>query len=282
MKTRTSLLLILLLILVTYLTQRFNFEQYAQASFKQKLEVALSILNEKKSGLSAIAQMSPFGIYRDGIEIKALNQAQLESVNGADGGGIRLNEKGQFEILVNEDLENHNLAHALAHESRHIADEKESESYLSSQPQFKEEIERITYLLYNGESKRAFFESPKTTSFVLLSLYCTELRAYSINEKLERDGLMSMNRLLKKVGLSSFIEKSYLNRYGIKFEKTLLQNAHHNCEKSPSFAQYQKQLSQILSIHSSDRNPSSLAHAKANQTSEEVILVGFNSKSLLQ
>lgn len=262
MKTRTTLLLIVLLSLLSYQAQRFNVDQFSQLAFKQRLEAALNLLNDKKSGIKAVAQILPFGIYRDGIDVKALDQAELEAVNGADGGGIRLNEKGRFEILVNEELENHNLAHALAHESLHISDEKESEAYLSKYPRLKEEVAHITTLLYNGESHRAFTENPKTTRFVLLSLYCTELRAYEVNEALERDGLMSMNRLLKKVGLSKFIENSYLARYGIGFDRELIAEAHQNCHSHRSFAQYQSELSEILELEINGRNPSSVAQKK--------------------
>lgn len=267
-------LLLSLLLYVTAFAIQLEWERYeSQLVFEQKLDRAFEILKTSKA-LNLHSANFKEKLFSRQIPIHGLSEEELLSLGRANAGGIVPMGEGKYEILLNKELNPETLAHTLAHEVFHIGDEQESSKFLKQYPTLDRNINLVSLDLFYGvqNQNRAL---QKETLFVLYSLFCSELRAYRVNNSLEMDGLLPIHPDLKRQGLPAFVAKKYIQRYHLALssrEKTSLTRA---CQLSASFSDYQRILVSVLfpGLKPKDhRNPSSLAL--------QAQLLGFDKKAL--
>lgn len=201
-----------------------------------------SELNEQLAktgtGKMAIQDLNNYIAAGYSVSIKGTTAAALIAENGHDGGKYDMNvEKKKITIFINSALPANEQAHVIVHELSHIKDDVVVEKVLAGYPNAKS----MTNYLISSYKYRSINEfDPKAIKFVLTTLFCTEARAYSQNQKLVIEGL-STDFFSLGNNAAEFIDQNYIKQFKTSYASQAPQ-LYSWCINKPSMEEVTKQL----------------------------------------
>ncbi len=256
----------LLLIAITAIAVSLEYFNRAhdRETFQGRLALAQGALEETIVGSQVMKKMAAYGLYQEPVKVIHLSKDEMLRMNRATGGSIRLGDSERFEILVNQNLSQHELAHTLTHELQHIEDYTQSDSLLKKFPDLKSSLDETAARLHAQDRVQELLQTNHAeVSFVLQSLFCAELRAHRKNFELEKEGIPFENMKIKSQGLLTYISETYIHKFGIRMEPGTQEQITEECLASRSFDEYQdkalrRMFPRIVSHRQSERLPQSI------------------------
>ena len=172
------------------------------------------------------------------IEFHYKSESEMTSLGGHNGGGYNI--KGMdIEIIINKDFNSAEKAHVIAHELIHVQDELETNSFLKDYIHVEKSAQDLVDRLNTGKDLAEV--DPKAIHFVTATLFCTEVRAYSVNQSLSAAGLMTDYFYHRDSELGLFIDQKYISVLGQSYgaeSETMLQW----CRSFDKISDVQKQM----------------------------------------
>lgn len=171
-----------------------------------------SQLSKTSAGIQTLNDMN--GLKNSGysIQIQLLSTTEIQKYNGHSGGGYSISGNN-ITVYLNNTLSSEEQAHALAHEIVHVKDDLVIQSTMA----------QYSYVKSNAEDFVSRYKTIGTNSFdqrvanyVLGTLFCTEMRAYTKNQQLYNQGL-NTNNFAKGSGLAQYIDQNYIYRFGTQY-----------------------------------------------------------------
>ncbi len=234
----------IVLIIFTFLVVglKFHNDRTERKDFAVKLEEAKILLSKSPVGLRALHQLGSYGIYANPVKINAWSGDDISQINGSSGGAIALGKNDQLEIFVNKSLSSVQIAHIIAHEVKHIEDEKERVRVLQDFDELKGSLDQVAFDMYQGKSLSLLLPRfEKEVNYVLQSLFCTEYRAHLVNRGLHNSGL-NLDHPANSDELVPYIERRYINRFGLRLNSNVRNKFVQTCAKYKSYSRYQEVL----------------------------------------
>jgi hypothetical protein len=175
---------------------------------------------------------------QDGYVIKYI-EATAEKISQLGGhDGVAFVIKGKVvSIYLDQSLSVPDRAHAIVHALMHVKDEVESEKFLRSYPVIAKAIKTF---LAKIKVKELDWVDQLASYYVRVTTLCTEIRAFSRNQKLSSEGLVT-SRFEKGEKLLKYIDDNMIVKFGSKFGASVDTMAKW-CEKLPSITEVQKHL----------------------------------------
>jgi hypothetical protein len=174
-----------------------------------------STLNNTQSGRGIVSFINQLSAQGHPITISYANATTIQQANGHSGGGYRANGNG-YEILILDQLSTQDAAQVLAHEIMHISDEIEIDQATASRPYINQTADQIVKVVLQQNGNINQFPAYEI-NYVLDTLFCTEVRAYSMNQALVSQGIASNLLNHQDSELGSFIDTNYIQRFGTSF-----------------------------------------------------------------
>lgn len=215
MKTNTMIYFLLLSILMTSCIPQM---EKADGTTSDAIQTSASIdsinqqLVKTSTGSQTINDMNNLKNSGYVMQIQLVSTSEIQNMNGHTGGGYRI-LGNSITVYLNNTLTTEEQAHALAHEIVHIKDDFVVQQFMN----------QYSYVKSNAEDFVAKYKTTNLSSFdqrvvnyVLGTLFCTETRAYTINQQLYNEGLNTVN-FAKGSGLPQFIDQNYIYRFGTQY-----------------------------------------------------------------
>ncbi len=177
-------------------------------SQQQSVEGQLSKTSTGQLALDYLNHLKNLG-YK--IEISYKSESEITSLGGHNGGSYDIKDM-TIKININKDFNSSEQAHVIAHELQHVQDEFETNSFLKDYPHVEKSAQDIVNRL--NEGKDLADVDAKEVSFVSATLFCTEVRAYSVNQRLTAEGLKTDYFYHSNGELGSFIDQKYISVLG--------------------------------------------------------------------
>lgn len=173
---------------------------------------AEALLSKTSAGQESLAYLNQLRASGFNVQYQAISEAEMLALNGHNGGGIRRKEN-EITIYFNNTLDDREKAHVIAHELVHVADGFAIDEY--SQNHFYVEAAAKDFVAnYKKYGIEAF--DRKVVAYTLGSLFCSEVKAYTKNQNLSDQGF-SVGNFAKGSGLSQFIDRNYIQRFGTSY-----------------------------------------------------------------
>lgn len=142
------------------------------------------------------------------LKVYLTSEVDIQNLNGHNGGGFRINDRN-ITIYINNKLNIQEQAHVIAHEVIHIKDDLAVDNFLNQYPYVKSNAEDFVSR-YSTTSLSSF--DNRVVNYVLGTLFCTEMRAYTKNQQLANEGLAT-SYFTKGSSLPAFIDENYIYRF---------------------------------------------------------------------
>jgi len=208
------------------------------------------VLGKYQEGNRVVNDLKPTGKYSE-VSMKELSSEEVLKRAGHDGGGVQQDPStGKYTILINKDLSSNDKAQAVAHELQHVRDEIEFDRFLSVNP----ELNKLGPLVIRGlkiaENKSEFISKNQVkVDFVMKGLFCQEERAYSVNLKLQKEGLSFSNKEISP-DLGNYVYRSYIQKFGVSYTEGQIKQFEKDCLSFQSFTDFMQANSPVTSTHS--------------------------------
>ncbi len=168
-------------------------------------------LSKTSTGQLALDYMNHLKNLGYKIEISYKSESEIASLGGHNGGSYDIKDMS-IRININKDFNSSEQAHVIAHELQHVQDEFETNSFLKAYPHIEKSAQDFVDRLNAG--KDLVDVDPKAMSFVAATLFCTEARAYTVNQKLYTEGLKTDYFYHSDNQLGLFIDQKYISVLG--------------------------------------------------------------------
>jgi hypothetical protein len=233
MKTIIKILTIAISFSLTACPQKQSSQDDAANLSTVEIEQELAKTSTGQDSVNYLNSLRQNGYY---FEIALLSTEQLQSKNGHTGGGFARKET-KITIFINKDMPLNDRVHAFAHELVHIKDDFEIENTERNYPYIKS---AVANLLTNYKQHGINSFDNNVVGYVLNTLFCTEVRAYTKNVLLAQQGISTQAINTSNVGAyvnQNYIVKDFNVTYGTNSEPMK-----DWCLKFNSMAQIQDQL----------------------------------------
>ena len=211
-----------------------NSDSQDNSSPENSLEDVLSKTSTGNESVSYLNQLRSQGY---NVQFLLASTAEIDSLNGHGGGGFE--RKGsQIKIYINDDLSETEQAHIVAHELIHIKDDFEIDQFLQTHSYIDSASEDF---IANHQNRGINNFDSKVVNYVLGTLFCTEVRAYTKNQTLNDQGLTS-NLFSKANQLPQFVDQNYIYRFNVSYGSSAM-SMKNWCLSFNSMSSIQNQLS---------------------------------------
>lgn len=210
MKKQIQLLsLIMLLCALTGCPPYSETQVQVQPAAESNIE---SLLSKTSTGSTSVAYLNQLRNQGYSIKFQFVSSSEINSINGHDGGGFRRNSS-EIIIYINNNLSETEQAHVVAHELVHVKDDFEVDQFLQGRSYIDSAAQNfVNNYQYNGTNSY----DTKTVSYVLGTLFCSEVRAYTKNQILNDQGL-SASLFDKGNQLPQFIDQNYIHQFNVSY-----------------------------------------------------------------
>jgi hypothetical protein len=216
---------------------------------------AASVLGKYPSGIKVVNSLKPGGAFAD-IPVKFASTQVIEEKAGHDGGGVDQDPVTQkYSIILSGALTNEQKAHALAHELQHVRDEKDFDAYLKNHADLNAIGPEVIAALRSPDASKYIKQNKAKVDFVIKGLFCQELRAYSVNQQLDKEGLKFSN-VDAISDLNNFISDHYLKLMGVTYSTQDLSETARACKSRQHFSDF------MASIAPGTKSPQGKSSAK--------------------
>lgn len=173
------------------------------------LEAQLSKTSTGSESLSYLNQLRSAGY---NVQFLLASTAEIDSLNGHGGGGFERNGSG-IKIFINNGLNETDQAHVVAHELVHIKDDLEIDQFLKTRSYIDSAAQDF---IANHQSQGTNNFDSNVVNYVLSTLFCAEIRAYTKNQTLNDQGLRS-NLFTKGSQLPQFVDQNYIYQFNVSY-----------------------------------------------------------------
>lgn len=171
-----------------------------------------SLLSNTSTGNDSIAYLNQLRSQGYSIKFQLISSSEIKSVNGHNGGGFQRNGS-EIIIYINNSISETEQAHVVAHELVHVKDDFEVDQFLQSRSYIDSAAQDfINNYQYNGTNS---YDS-KIVNYVLGTLFCSEVRAYTKNQTLNDQGL-NTSLFAKGNQLPQFIDQNYIHQFNVSY-----------------------------------------------------------------
>ncbi len=171
-----------------------------------------SLLSKTFSGQDSVAYLNQLRSQGYSISFQLVAGSEINSINGHSGGGFKRNGS-EITIYATNSLNENEQAHVAAHELVHIRDDFEVDQFL----QYRSDIDSAAQDFVNNYQARGTnsYDS-RLVDYVLGTLFCSEIRAYTINQNLSDQGLTT-SFFAKGNQLPQFVDQNYIRQFNTSY-----------------------------------------------------------------
>ncbi len=173
---------------------------------------AKSVLSQTSTGKNSLADIERLKNQGYSISYVTLSGSEIQAINGHKGGGYKINGK-LITIYINSSLGVQDQAHVIVHELVHIKDDIEIDQSLQSYAYVSSAAQDF---VSNYSVKGIGSFDQRVVSYVLGTLFCTEMRAYSQNQQLSNEGTQT-SYFAKGNTQAQFIDQNYIVQFGTSY-----------------------------------------------------------------
>ena len=155
----------------------------------------------------------------------------------ANGGGFQRNGS-EIIIHINNSLSETEQAHVVAHELVHVKDDFEIDQFMQNHSYIDSATQDfMKNYQYHGTNS---YDS-KIVQYVLGTLFCSEVRAYTKNQNLNDQGLIT-SLFAKGNQLPDFIDQNYMQKFNVSYGQAAATSMQTWCLTFSSMASIQNSL----------------------------------------
>lgn len=173
---------------------------------------AEGLLSKTLTGNKTVIELNQLRNQGYQISYFFIDSGEIQAMNGHSGGGYKITGN-TVSIYINSGLSTQEQAHVIAHEIVHINDDIEIDQFLKSYPYVSTAAQNFV-TSYKTKSLDQFDQ--RAVSYVLGTLFCTEVRAYSRNQQMANEGLPT-SYFAKGDSISEFIDQNYIAKFGTSY-----------------------------------------------------------------
>ncbi len=171
-----------------------------------------SLLSKTFSGQDSISYLNHLRSQGYSISFQLVAASEMTAMNGHSGGGFQRNGS-EIIIFANNSLNEVEQAHVVAHELVHIKDDFEVDQFL----QYRTDIDSAAQdFVNNYQSRGTNTYDPRLVDYVLGTLFCSEVRAYTKNQNLSDQGLQT-SFFAKGNQLPQFVDQNYIRQFNTSY-----------------------------------------------------------------